>query len=91
MERKSNEDFRANITLGGKATTWKLSHEERDIALAAHKALGLDFSGVDLLLDDHNDPLLCEVNSNVNFLSFEKATGINYGLQLLEYIKGKIL
>jgi len=90
MERKSNEDFRANITLGGKATPWQLSREEADVALKAHKALGLDFSGVDLLLDVNEEPLLCEVNSNVNFLSFEKATGINYGIKILEYIKGKI-
>lgn len=90
MERKSTEDFRANITLGGKATPWQLSEEERDIALKAHNALGLDFSGVDLLLDVNNKPILCEVNSNVNFLSFEKATGLNYGIKLLEYIKERV-
>ena len=90
MERNSTEDFRANITLGGKATPWHLNHEEREVALKAHMALGLDFSGVDLLLDANNRPLLCEVNSNVNFLSFEKATGLDYGKKLLEYIKGKI-
>jgi RimK family alpha-L-glutamate ligase len=90
MERKSTEDFRANITLGGKASTWELSSEEKDIALKAHKALGLDFSGVDLLLDADNKPILCEVNSNVNFLSFEKATGLDYGIKLLEYIEGRI-
>ncbi|HKL42967.1 MAG TPA: RimK family alpha-L-glutamate ligase [Clostridia bacterium] len=91
MQRKSDEDFRANITLGGQATPWDLSSEEREIALKAHKALGLDFSGVDLLLDSNNKPLLCEVNSNVNFLSFEKATGLDYGIKLLKYIKGKTI
>jgi RimK family alpha-L-glutamate ligase len=91
MERKSTEDFRANITLGGEATPWQLNNQERDIALKAHKALGLDFSGVDLLLDVNNKPILCEVNSNVNFLSFEKATGLDYGIKLLKYIEGKIL
>jgi len=91
MERKSDVDFRANITLGGKASPWHLSDQEIDIALKAHKALGLDFSGVDLLLDEDHQPILCEVNSNVNFLSFEKATGLDYGITLLEYVKGKIL
>lgn len=90
MERKSSEDFRANITLGGKASPWDLSREAGAIALEAHRALGLDFSGVDLLLDGEDQPILCEVNSNVNFLSFEKATGIDYGIKILEYIKGKI-
>lgn len=90
MKRQSQGDFRANITLGGKASPWKLSDKQSNVALKAHQALGLDFSGVDLLLDEDNNPLLCEVNSNVNFLSFEKATGINYGKKILEYIKGKI-
>jgi len=90
MQRQSQGDFRANITLGGKASPWELSDNQRNVALKAHKALGLDFSGVDLLLDADDQPLLCEVNSNVNFLSFEVATGINYGEKILEYIKEKI-
>lgn len=86
MKRKSQKDFRANITLGGIANQYVLSDREKQLALKAHRVLDLNFSGVDLLVDSSNEVYVCEVNSNVNFLSFEEATGINYGDLLLKHI-----
>ena len=91
MLRTSETDFRANISQGGKGTLVDLSKEQEEIALKAHKALGLDFSGVDLLFGKNSKPLLCEVNSNLNFLSFEKIWGKGFGKKILEYILGEIL
>ncbi len=85
MERINQDDFRANITIGGVAKKIDLTPEERNIALKAHRILGLTFSGVDLLYGE-NGPILCEVNSNVNYLSFEKLTGINMGREILKLI-----
>ena len=90
MLRESTSDFRANISQGGIGTLIDLSTEQEEIALKAHKALGLDFSGVDLLFGENNEPLLCEVNSNLNFLSFEKIWGKSFGRKILEYILGEI-
>lgn len=91
MLRESKTDFRANITQGGKGRLIELTKEQKEIALRAHKALGLDFSGVDLLFGENNKPLLCEVNSNLNFLSFEELWGKSFGKKILEYILGEIL
>lgn len=91
MLRTSERDFRANISQGGKGTLVELNKEQEEIALKAHKVLGLDFSGVDLLFGENNKPLLCEVNSNLNFLSFEKIYGKGFGKKILEYILGEIL
>lgn len=91
MLRTSERDFRANISQGGKGILVELNKEQEEIALKAHKALGLDFSGVDLLFGENNKPLLCEVNSNLNFLSFEKIYGKGFGKKILEYILGEIL
>ncbi|MFU7514915.1 ATP-grasp domain-containing protein [Clostridium sp. HCS.1] len=91
MLRESETDFRANISQGGKGTLVELNKEQEEIALKAHKALGLDFSGVDLLFGENDKPLLCEVNSNLNFLSFEKIWGKGFGKKILEYILGEIL
>lgn len=91
MLRESKTDFRANISQGGKGTLVELNKEQEEIALKAHKALGLDFSGVDLLFGENDKPLLCEVNSNLNFLSFEKIWGKGFGKKILEYILGEIL
>ena len=91
MLRESEVDFRANISQGGKGRLIELTKEQEEIALKAHKVLGLDFSGVDLLFGENNEPLLCEVNSNLNFLSFEKIWGKSFGKKILEYILGEIL
>ncbi len=85
MLRKNSEDFRANVTLGASTEIYKLSKAEEILALKAHKLLKLDFSGVDLLFGQ-DGPLLCEVNSNVNFLSFEKITGIDFADIIMSYI-----
>lgn len=90
MERTSLNDFRANISQGGIGRLIELSKEEEDLALLAHKALGLDFSGVDLLFGENNEPILCEVNSNLNFLSFEKIWGRSFAREILLYIIGEL-
>ena len=90
MLRESTTDFRANISQGGIGTLIDLNKDQEELALKAHKALGLDFSGVDLLFGENNEPLLCEVNSNLNFLSFEKIWGKSFGKKILEYILGEI-
>ncbi|MDV4150585.1 RimK family alpha-L-glutamate ligase [Clostridium sp. AL.422] len=91
MLRESKTDFRANISQGGIGTLIELNKEQEELALKTHKALGLDFSGVDLLFGENNKPLLCEVNSNLNFLSFEKLWGESFGKKILEYILEEIL
>lgn len=90
MERINTTDFRANITLGGSGRPVEINEKQREIALKAHKCLGLDFSGVDLLYDENEDPILCEVNSNVNYISYEDVSGLNISKLLLEYIEGSL-
>lgn len=91
MFRESEKDFRANISQGGKGRLIDLTEEQEKLALKAHKALGLDFSGVDLLFGENNKPIICEVNSNLNFLSFEELWGKSFGRKILEYILGEVL
>ena len=91
MLRTSSSDFRANISQGGKGEIITLTKEQEELALKAHKTLGLDFSGVDLLFGENDKPLLCEVNSNLNFLSFEKIWGESFSKKILEYILSEVL
>ncbi|WP_430851026.1 ATP-grasp domain-containing protein [Clostridium nigeriense] len=91
MLRESSSDFRANISQGGTGRLVELTKSQEEIALKAHKVLGLDFSGVDLLFGQNDEPLLCEVNSNLNFLSFENIWGKSFGEKILEYVLGEIL
>lgn len=89
MERTSLTDFRANISQGGVGKLTTLTNEEEEIALLAHKAIGLNFSGVDILFGEEG-PILCEVNSNLNFLSFEKIWGRSFAREILLFIIGEL-
>ena len=91
MLRRSNKDFRANISQGGVGEIITLTKEQEELALKAHKTLELDFSGVDLLFGENDKPILCEVNSNLNFLSFEKIWGESFSKKILEYILSEVL
>lgn len=77
MLRKSETDFRSNIDLGGKGYAVELEPPFRALAERAARILGLDYCGVDLLIGERGEPLLCEVNSNAFFAELERVTGAN--------------
>ena len=39
--------------------------------------LDILYAGIDLLYDENDEPVLCEINSNAFFEEFEKVTGID--------------
>lgn len=78
-------DFRSNIAGGGVGEVYTLSDEEEALAVAAVRAVGADFAGVDLLFGE-NGPLVCEVNSNPHFTGTYKHTGVNLAVPILEHI-----
>ena len=90
MIRQSENDFRSNVAAGGRAEKYGLSDEIKEIALKAHRALGLDYSGVDILFGENGKPIVCEVNSNAFFRSFEAVTHINVARKYAEYVLSKI-
>ena len=57
------------------------------MAVSCVKKLGLDFAGVDLLFGKDDEPVLCEVNSNAQFIGLRNATGIDISDALFEHIK----
>lgn len=85
MLRVSRSDFRSNVTLGGTTQPHALTSEEERIALAAAKAVGADFAGVDVLFGA-GGPLVCEVNSNPHFKSTLECTGVDLSRLILQYI-----
>lgn len=86
MLRKSETDFRSNIELGGKGYKIELEPAFRDMAERAAAILNLDYCGVDLLIGDKGEPLLCEVNSNAFFAELERVTGVNVAGAYAEHI-----
>lgn len=86
MQRRSlDDDFRSNLHKGGEGTSIKLTAEERHIALAAAKAMGLHVAGVDLMRSSRG-PLVLEVNASPGF-GIEKITGRNVAAKIIEYVE----
>ncbi len=90
MKRQGAEgEFRSNLHRGGKATVIKLSRAEKQAALGAAKALGLDIAGVDML-QSARGPLILEVNSSPGLEGIEKATGINIAGEIVKFIEESV-
>lgn len=87
MKRQGPEgDFRSNLHLGGCGEKIKITPEERKIAVAAVKAMGLVVAGVDILRS-HRGPLILEVNSAPGIEGIEQTTGISVTEPIVEYIE----
>ena len=86
--RHSDTDFRSNITLGGKMEKWTPDAQTVDIALAAARAVGADFAGVDVLFG-RDGPIVCEVNASPHFKTTYECTGIDLSGEILDYIVNK--
>lgn len=79
-------DFRANISNGGKMKQYEPTKQQVKLAIDCVKAIGLDFAGVDLLFDEDEEPIVCEVNSNAHFKNIYDCTGVNVAEHIIEYI-----
>lgn len=86
MYRHSETDFRANITNGGTASPIELTEAQRTLALKAAEAVGAVFAGVDLLFDEQEQPLVCEVNAAAHIRNILNVTGINVADAMIEFI-----
>ncbi|WP_026693768.1 ATP-grasp domain-containing protein [Peribacillus kribbensis] len=86
MYRKSETDFRANVTAGGKMYPFTPTKEQKELAVRSAELAGTDFAGVDLLFGEEDEPILCEVNSNAHFKNIYDCTGVDVANKMLEYI-----
>jgi len=67
-------DFRGNAHQGGRARAHRLDDHQAAVAVAATRAVGLDYSGVDLLVGDGGIEVL-EVNGTPSFRAIFETTG----------------
>jgi ribosomal protein S6--L-glutamate ligase len=87
IKRQAKEgEFRANVHQGGKAMKVKLSPQERTIAVASAKAMGLKVAGVDIIRSN-NGPLVLEINSSPGLEGIEKTTQVNIASKIIQYIE----
>lgn len=88
--RYNDEDFRSNLTIGGKMKPHLATEAQQAMAISACKALKLDFAGVDVMFGEGDEPVICEVNSNTHFRTTLDCTGVNLADSIMEYIAGEM-
>ena len=83
----NGDDFRANVTLGGKMEEVTLPKEYEDMAIYITKKLGLSFAGLDFIEGKNGEPIFIEANSNAHFLYAYNVSGINVAKYIAKFIK----
>lgn len=82
-------DFRSNFHRGGLLYKYELSPELEKLAVDASKALGLHFSGVDIIETD-NGPVVLEVNLSPGFEGFDKVYEADISMVVVDWAKSQI-
>lgn len=89
--RRSDGALQSNYAMGGHACAHPLDEAAAQLAVAAAQSIGLDFAGVDLLMDGEGGYTVCEVNGNAGFRTLYAVQPDNDLLkQLMEWILKKL-
>ena len=83
----SNDEWRTNVSRGGKAEMIKITSELESIAIKAAKAVGTGILGIDMMEDEEHGLMVHEINNTVEFKGASLATGINIAGLIIDYIK----
>jgi ribosomal protein S6--L-glutamate ligase len=77
-------EWRTNVSLGGRAETCELDAEARHLAQAAAQAVGAEVAGIDLMEDlDSGRRLILEVNAVPGWRALSTVTGIDVAAEVL--------
>jgi ribosomal protein S6--L-glutamate ligase len=82
-------EFRANIHLGADFQPVTLDGQVAELAVRATRLVGLDYSGVDLLLTAAG-PMLLEVNGTPSFRGVNAATGRDMAHAIVEHAIARV-
>ncbi len=74
---RSSDGWRTNVSQGGKAEPFTLPSEWSEMALAAARAVGAEYAGVDLLPAKDGAVYLLEVNGIPGWRGLHEATGVD--------------
>ena len=84
--RINENDFRSNISLGGKSIKYTVTDAYKKIAEKVATILNLDYCSVDFFLTEDNEPIICEVNADPALTAIEKLGEVNVAKAYAEYI-----
>ena len=79
-------DFRSNIHLNGSGKGVNLNKELTELAIESARALNLEISGTDIIVDGNVAPRVIEVNYSPGFKGLEAATGLDIASGIIRYV-----
>jgi RimK family alpha-L-glutamate ligase len=83
--RRVSDDWKTNLAAGGRAEPFVLTTEVGAASLAAAKAVGADYCGVDLLRSPQGELFLLEVNSMPAWQGLQQVTPFDIADRLVDY------
>ena len=90
FNRINDRDFRSNFGSEASGKTIENPAKYHDFAQKIANKLQIEYAGIDLLINEDDQPILCEINSNAFFEEFEKVTGLNVASAILDMVEDKI-
>jgi ribosomal protein S6--L-glutamate ligase len=79
-------DFRSNIHQKGSAKGITLNKKLKDLAIESSRALGLEISGIDIIVDGNGNPRVIEANYSPGFRGLEASTGLDIASGIIRYV-----
>ena len=83
-------DWRTNVARGGSARAIEPSSEWKDYALAATRASGADYAGVDLLESRTGEVFVLEVNGIPGWKGLQSATRVDVATTIVELVEARV-
>jgi ribosomal protein S6--L-glutamate ligase len=84
-----DDDFRTNVGSAPSVTPKTYGRAINQLAVSATRLLNLEFGGVDILLDQNNNPYITEVNFPCNFARAQNSTGTDIAGRMLDHLLNK--
>lgn len=89
IERRA-PGWKTNLARGARAQAVTLSAERAELALAAARAVGADYAGVDLLPARDGTVYVVEVNGIPGWRGLQEATSIDVARAIVEHLVGRV-
>lgn len=89
IERHSS-GWRTNVARGGKAVLVELSDTQRSLAVAAARAVGAEYAGVDLVPDSDGTNYVIEVNGIPGWRGLQEATGVDAAGAIVDHLVARL-
>jgi tetrahydromethanopterin:alpha-L-glutamate ligase len=82
------DEWRTNVSLGGRAEATRLEPDAARLALAAARAIGAEMAGIDLIPDlDRGCLVVLEVNAVPGWRALARVTGVDVAAEILSALK----